>query len=188
MKASIVALVFFMATAVAHADEYYDFYRIKCDDQIPAFEIQRTPFWNIGHIVWPGVCNWKAHVQSLKNLEKSSGLYIFNELYGYYDSPELSFVCGPYNVKINYSKVLRPEDADCGSKEPVRMNATITITSSGLKLAENLPLDSIQRLRVYSDYEHDDYTDVCNSQKCVDNLSRVMGTVTGENLKRLFNK
>lgn len=185
-------LAFVVALAIAsvnvYADEYYEFYRIRCDDKIPSFEVQRTPFWNIKHVVWPGNWDWKSHVQSLKNLEKSSGLYVFNELYGYYDSPELSFVCGPYNVKINYSKVLRPKDADSGSNEPVRMNATITIISSRFKLTENLPLDSIQRLRVYSDYERDHYTEVCNSQKCVDNLSRVMGTVTGESLEKLFSK
>jgi hypothetical protein len=68
------------------------------------------------------------------------------------------------------------------------MDATITITSSGFKLAEKVPLDSIQRLRVYSDYERAHYTEVCNQKKCIDNLSKQVGTVTSENLEKLFNK
>ncbi len=138
-------------------------------------------------MVWPREGGWKFHVQSLKNLEKTSGLYVFNELYGYYDSPELSFVCGPYNVTIHYSKVLR-EEGPVGSKEPVRMGATISITSSGFSLTEKLPLDPLQRLRVYADYGGAHYTEICIPQKCIDNLAGQMGTVTGGILDKLFSK
>lgn len=187
MMKLIFAIVFIIASTNAYADEYYDFYRIQCDGTIPSFEVQRTPFWNIKHIVWPGEWDWKSHVQSLKNLEKASGLYVFNELYGHYDSPELSFKCGPYDVKIYYSKVLR-EEGPVGAKEPVRMGAIISITSSGFSLTEKLPLAPLQRLRVYADYEGAHYTEICVSQKCLDNLSRQMGTVTGRTLDKLFSK
>lgn len=176
-----------MLCSNTHADEYYNFYRINCDKQIPAFEIQQAPFWNITHLVWPNNSNWKSHVQSLKNLEKFSNLYVFDEFYGYYESVELSFICGVYHAKISYSKALR-EEGPVGSKEPVRMGAAITIISSGFPLAENLPLKSIQRLRVYSDYEHTNYIEVCGPQKCVDYFPSRMGEITSDNIESILNR
>ncbi len=186
MKKKLAFLVIFLASTAAHADEYYGFYRIQCDKEIPAFEIERTYFWNIRQIIWPDY-DWAKHVQSLKKLETSSGLYVFDEFYGYYDSPELSFNCGPIDAKINSSQALREEGA-VGSQEPVRVSTTITITSSELSLVDALPISSIKRLRAYLDSDGKAYTEVCNSQKCVDDLSDGMGTITAERIDRILSK
>ena len=187
MKKKLVFLAIFLASTAAYADEYYGFYRIRCDKEIPAFEIEKTYFWNIGQIVWPNLDDSGNHIQTLKKLEETSGLYVFDELYGYYDSPELSFNCGPIEAKINSSKALR-EEGPVGSKEPVRVSTTITITSSELKLVEALPISSIRQLRAYVDSDGKAYTEVCNSQKCVDDLSDGMGTITAEKIDRILSK
>ncbi len=183
----ILTIILITISSYSYSDEYYDFYRIACDKEIPSFEVYRTPFWNVGHVVWPDNWNWDSHVKSLKKLESSSSLYVFNELYGYYDSPEITFKCGSYNIKIQYSKILR-EEGPVGSKKPVRMHASINIDSSGYKLVDNLPLNPLQRLRAYSDLKGNNYTEVCSQNKCIHDLSRSIGVITRETLEKILKK
>jgi hypothetical protein len=131
MKRIFALLVFSFTSFIAHADEAYDFYQILCSQKLSSFEIQKKTIWNIGGTVWPGAYKWKEHVDALKNLEKSDNLYVFNELYGYYDSPQTSFDCGQVHATIKFSKQFRGKKEPVGSGQTVRVDATIRIDAPG---------------------------------------------------------
>jgi hypothetical protein len=171
----------------AFADEYYEFYRIHCIRQIPAFEIEHVPYWNIRHVVWPGKSEWQEHIRSLKTLEKEQDLYVFDQWYGYYDKTQLEFTCGPFRVSIRYDKLFR-EEGPVGSKAPVRMNSRVTIESADKTLVSAIPLRAVERLRVYADYERAQYVDVCTQAGCGDGLFSSIGTLDSGNLEKVIKK
>lgn len=171
----------------AWADEYYQFYRIRCVSNIPSIEIDRVGYWNIRNIVWPGNLGWKEHVASLKRLEKDAGLYVFDEWYGYADKSPLVFACGPAKATVTYSIAYR-EKGPVGSNEPVRMQSRVTITTNGKDLISNIQLGTLKHLRAYSYGEGDGYIDICTEDGCADTTTEITGTLTWEKLDRLLTK
>jgi len=167
-------------SSAAFSDEYYEFYKISCATQINSIEVTRLGFWNIGDVIWPEL-DWDQHVKSLQLIENKDHLYVFNELYGYYDKQVLDFDCGNFQAKITFDKLTR-EPGPVGGGKPVRMNAKITIRSYDKLLASAIPLEQILRIGAYQS-ESVQYVVACTELGCRDDLYAYDGTVTTKTLR-----
>jgi hypothetical protein len=151
----------------AQADEYYELHRVSCVEDIPSFEIERVGFWNIGHVIWPGQGTWEqqwqAHVAALRRLERSKGLYVLHDLYGYYDKPLLTWTCGPITATVKFQRVARPDED--GSLKFVRMHPRLSISVRSAVAVSDIAL-SPTRVRVYADDQSNAYVEVCGSKAC----------------------
>jgi len=181
----IIASLLALASNFAWADESYDFYQIRCVSALSFIEIEHESFWNIGSIVWPGQYQWKDHVASLKKLEKDADLYVFDEQYGYVDSPRPKFDCGKFQATIIYKIVRRPKGS-VGSDEPLRMFSKVTIVQGNKKIVSELPLYLIEKLKVYHSDEAPN-VEICTSHGCEDYQSfEKSGALTEEKLNQLI--
>lgn len=167
------------------ADEYYEFYRLRCAKAIPSLEIEHSGYWNVRDLVWP-TWDWQAHIKALKQLEAKEGLYVFDQWYGYSDADSVAFDCGRFQATVAYD-VFRREKGPVGSEKPVRMNSRITIKSDRI-LISALPLRLVTRLKIYTDSNGSEYLDVCTASGCGSDLATSVGTLTTENIGKLIGK
>jgi hypothetical protein len=181
----VLALLIGMLPAHGRADEYYEFYRVRCTSAIPSFEVQHTAYWNVRHVVWP-TWQWQDHVAALKKLEQEERLFVFDQLYGYSDADKVEFICGPYVATITYDVIRRPK-GPVGSEQPVRMNARITINSEKA-LVLNLPLRRFNELKVYADDQPNHYIHLCDGSACGSDLAEAIGPLTPMTTGKLIRK
>ena len=188
MKALLLSLLIASAQ-FAFADEYYEFYRIHCNEKIPSFEIDHVGYYNIMNTVWPDEFEpglWERHISSLKELEKEHDLYVFDKWYGYYSKPSIEFTCGSLHATINYDKWLR-EEGPIGSKAPVRMNSKLIVRSANNSIVENLSLKQIKHFLVYLDSgASTEYINICTNTGCKDDLFSNIGTLNNQNLDKVI--
>ncbi|MDY0872652.1 hypothetical protein [Dongia rigui] len=124
-----VALASLLATTLSpkssRADEYYNFYSIRCFEELGAARIERVGLWNVRSVVWPigGIDEvnrtmempraqrmqhrWDSHSQSLKRLEEEQSLYVFGEGYGRYEEPPIRCQFPNGFLEITYEKLDR---------------------------------------------------------------------------------
>ena len=188
MKAFLLSFLIAL-TQFAFADEYYEFYRLHCNEKIQSFEIDRVGYYNIMNTVWPDESEpglWERHISSLKELEKEHDIYVFDKWYGYYSEPSIEFTCGSLHATINYDKWLR-EEGSIGSKEPVRMNSKLTVKSANNSIVESLSLKQIKHLQIYLDSGGStEYIYLCTDIGCKDNLFSNVGTLNNQNIGKVI--
>lgn len=182
MKFAFLSLLALASTA-AHADEYYEFYRVQCVSAIPSLEIEHVAYWSIGDVVWPEL-DWKKHVASLKKLELDDGLYVFDQMYGYADGRDLTFQCGAFRASIDYA-IAHREEGPLGGGEPVRMNARVTIVSGNHEVVSEMPLASVKKLKLYVDSDKSTNIYACTTDGCRTGLFESFGVLTPDNVKQL---
>jgi len=174
------------ASLHAKADEYYEFHRITCDSELPAFQIERVGYWNIKYVVWPagGPANqwWQSHVTALKHLESKNGLYVLDAFYGHFDQPNLSWQCGPITATVSFQRVPRPDESP---PRYVRMHPRLTITVGKTFLVSDIAL-SPTRVRAYQDYMQGACLEVCHEGKCQDILDSATQPLSDARLRNLF--
>jgi len=61
MERILQALLIAVLSSSVWADEYYEFYRLRCAKGIPSLEIERSGYWNVGGLVWP-TWDWQADI------------------------------------------------------------------------------------------------------------------------------
>lgn len=174
----ILAIGLLVISGTVFADEYYEFFRIRCTPAFSEIEIQRSGFWNAKMLVWPGNRRWSEHVAALKWLEKD-GLYVLEDGYGHYEGPEHRFSCGNnvliirVDMAVNDSCINDPKEP---CPETYRTNPRFEALHNG-KVVAQLPLNGgprLNRFRIYSEYGearyagHAYYIEVCAAGNCED--------------------
>lgn len=149
------------------ADESYEFYKFNCSAVIPSFEIERVSYWNIRQAIWTEDNDWVKHVELLKRLERENNMYVFNEWYGYFDASKVIFNCENFQATVSYSKRHR-ESGPVGSEEPVRKNASISITSKGREIVQELDLELISKVSIYKDDAGLVFAAYCAGKNCTE--------------------
>ncbi len=125
----LIVALFFGVVPSAYSDEYYEFFRIMCADDLDYFHMDRLGIYNIGRVIWPygGDNAWRDHIESLKELEEKYGLYVLDGAYGYWDNNTIECtVSNRANIRIEFGKATRPP-GPVGSEEPYRVNPTVII-------------------------------------------------------------
>ena len=135
----ILALSPFLSAKKLYADEYYEFFQIMCANDLNYFHMTRIGIYNKGFFIWPLASKnvWKKHVENLKMLEKKYGLYVLDDMYGYYDNSEISYTINASHktdIKIEFDKSIRPS-GPVGGKQPYKSNPRLKINFDGKKVA-----------------------------------------------------
>ncbi|MBB1521364.1 hypothetical protein [Aquipseudomonas guryensis] len=180
----ITAILLILSTYSALADERYEFYKFNCSTVIPSFEVNRISYWNIRQAIWPEDYDWTKHVQLLKRLERENNIYVFNEWYGYYDSPQVTFSCGEFQATINYDKQNR-EIGPVGSEKPVRRNASISVTSKNREIIKKINMELIARMSLYKDESGLILAEYCTGNNCTEHHIENIEPLSNESFLRL---
>jgi hypothetical protein len=128
-----LVLIIFAAIAwgsAAHADEYYNFFSIRCVPKAQFMSIDSVGIYNIGNVVWPTISatdydptlgttdygklprnvfmstQWRAHEEGLEQLE-AEGLYVFGQAFGRYDPKPITCTTSAYTVSLTADPVER---------------------------------------------------------------------------------
>lgn len=156
----------------AYADEDYELHHVTCSKTIPSFQIEPYTFSNIGHVIWPKRFDWSSHVEALTKLESEASLYIFGELYGHYNGPELRWTCGAIEVVAVFDK--RERENPLGKAYPsvfVRSFPRISVWFSGRQIVSALPIAPYS-FRIYADYSGEPNIAICSGDRiCKDQLA-----------------
>ena len=114
----LIGLVPLPFVSAAHADEYYEFFSIRCAPTAQFMSIDSVGIWNIGEVVWPPSdaeklsrqdfisASWRAHEEGLKRLE-AEGLYVFGEAFGRYDPQPVTCSTAAYTATFSADPVER---------------------------------------------------------------------------------
>jgi hypothetical protein len=144
-KLSIAPLmfVFTLYCLPSNADEYYEFYKVTCDEKSHTLTVEPTAIWNIGTEVWPGT-TWDEHVAGLKILEKK-GLYVFDQGFGYWDVEKIIFHCGKTQAQLTYEHTVWEATYREDAPREIRGNPTLSIYSSSGKVLDTKAPGTTQR-------------------------------------------
>lgn len=158
-----LALIFGTNLAfAAHADEYYKFYRIRCDPTLTGLKIQKEGIWNIGDEIW-GNGSWEDHVQALKSLEDEGGLYLIDQSFGYDtfgldDGKAVVINCGTIRAQIDFDSIPQTD-----YKRRARMNPRVTITANQVPLVSSVYIAKLYRVEIYLERNGPPRINVCLS-------------------------
>lgn len=172
-------LIFFMLfSGNLLADELYEFKKIDCMIGIQTFSFRDVKLWNIGDFgVWGSgggkmFDSWGEHESALKRMEVESGLYIFNQEYGWHDnqdriSCDLDNGFNKLTIKIEYTSNSRYMDTPIGPGKPLRWNPVLSVLHSEYGLIYRAPGLEISELTVVNESSAVQLR-VCKNDSCLD--------------------
>ncbi|WP_137940309.1 hypothetical protein [Chitinivorax sp. B] len=183
---STLSLFLFLSPFNAGADEYYQFHKISCVEQISAFDIEKKGFWNIGTLVWPNSSStWRAHVNALKELERKQNLYVFDQWYGHAEKSKLPKNCGDFEISFDFKILSRGEDFifPHGS---VKLKTRLSISYPGNHDALNVTLQNINRALIYKDEKMNTILLLCKDNHCNEKALGKYEKVTNDNIDKFL--
>ena len=130
LRLVLITLASSVWVSATHADEYYNFFSIRCVPKAQFMSIDSVGIYNIGDVVWPTIgardydpalgttdydklprdvfmsASWRAHEEGLKKLE-ADGLYVFGQAFGRYDPAPITCTTSEYTVSLTADPIER---------------------------------------------------------------------------------
>lgn len=172
----VLRLVFITLASIAwvsatQADEYYNFFSIRCVPNAQFMSIDAVGIYNIGDVVWPTISatnydpalgatdydklprnvfmteSWRAHEEGLKKLE-ADGLYVFDQAFGRYDPTPITCTTSEYTVSLTAGPIERNYGGDDDIKVLYRgpLQVRIALSDGQVVWDHALPQDDSIRI------------------------------------------
>jgi hypothetical protein len=130
----------------ARSDEVYEFVSIRCLPELRTVQVDVFRLWNVRFYVWQNApranyadlkswerANRAQHIENLRRLEESYGIYVIDEAYGRWDDQPLDCPIGSNTVRVSFQK--REMEGNTGEGiRAYRGGATISIVNKAGKV------------------------------------------------------
>lgn len=182
-----------LALSSAHADENSVLFRISCQPEIPAFEIFRLDYQNIGHVLWPPADTEGEfrpnHFRALERLEREFSLYRLYDNEDAYRTAKLDFTCGYLYAVIAFHPGFDGSQLRTTPPFP-RMDPELTVSAEGSLVLGPIKIfpyyGVVKSIRTYGQDDRIPVVEICGEFKCGVRsalLRHEFETVTSEDVK-----